>query len=100
MKKQLRHARRRVPAHWALQNPDALQALAAEGMGARAGADDTIAARVEADRALAAHISSAVLRGWEAERSQAKMITKTGCATLSSDTGGCATLPANAVEHR
>ena len=69
-------------------------------MGARAGADDTIATRVEADRALAAHISSAVLREWEAERSEAIMITKTGCATLSSDTGGCATLPANAVEHR
>ena len=33
-------------------------------------------------------------------RSEAFTITKTGCATLSSDTGTCATLPANAVEHR
>ena len=82
MKKPSRHIRRRVPAHGALQSPDALQALAAEGMGARAGADYPIAARVEADRALAAHICSAVLRGWEAERSEAITITKTGYATL------------------
>ena len=74
MKKPFRHMRRRVPAHGALQSPDALQALAAEGMGARAWADDSIAARVEADRALAAHICSAVLRGWETQRSEATMI--------------------------